>query len=371
MRVNRAAVVVAAACCATGMLSACGRSAGNSTNTSENINPLKGLVTTTRAGTKPVQNATWAVYRDVNSLDPIFAFDYPENTAVSLLCESLLRQSPTGAVGPGLATVATPSPTRLVLTLRQGVKFWDGNAVTPADVVYSLKRAASTKLGGFYTQVFTRVKSITATGSRQVAIALKQPDYWLQGELASMPGVVIEKKFAEAQGKKYGTPGGSIMCTGAYQFKSFTAGVGVTATADSQYWNTNTRPLVKQILIKGVPDISSFTSGLQTGAVDGAYTYALATLNQLRNNKNVTVVQGPGWLTDAFIVSSTKGVLGDVRVRRALSMALDRRGIINSVYKGAALMPRWISNPGTFGYGRAVFNSAYNKAPVLKQDITA
>jgi peptide/nickel transport system substrate-binding protein len=66
-----------------------------------------------------------------------------------------------------------------------------------------------------------------------------------------------------------------------------------------------------------------------------------------------------------------KGVLGDVRVRRALSMALDRHGILNSVYKGAALMPRWISNPGTFGYGRSVFNAAYSKAPVLKQDIAA
>ena len=84
-------------------------------------NPLKGLVTTTAPGSKHVSSVTWAVYRDVNSLDPIFAFDYPENTAVSLLCESLLRQAPDGAVGPGLATLATPSPTKFVLTLKPGV----------------------------------------------------------------------------------------------------------------------------------------------------------------------------------------------------------------------------------------------------------
>src|SRR6478672_10586961 len=194
---------------------ACGRSApstggGGGGSSAGNVSPTKGLVTTSPAGTKPVSSVTWAVYRDVNSLDPIFAFDYPENTAVSLLCESLLRQSPDGAVGPGLATLSTPSPTKYVLTLKSGVHFWDGNPVTPADVVYSLGRAQSSKLGGFYTQVFTRVKSITATGSNQVTITLNQPDYWLQGELASMPGIVIEQKFAEAQGKKYGTPGGSI-----------------------------------------------------------------------------------------------------------------------------------------------------------------
>jgi peptide/nickel transport system substrate-binding protein len=352
-----------------GLLAACGRSAGNNGNTTGNIDPLKGLVTTTKAGTKPVQSVTWAVYRDVNSLDPIFAFDYPENTAVSLLCESLLRQSPDGAVGPGLATVSTPSPTKFVFTLRPGVKFWDGSPVTPTDVVYSLQRAQSSKLGGFYTQVFTRVQSIQPTGSNQVTVTLKQPDYWFEGEMASMPGIIIEKNFAEAQGKKYGTPGGSIMCTGAYKFKSFSPGVGVTAVANTAYWNKSVHPLVKSILIKGVPDISAFTSGLQTGAISGAYSYALSTLNQLRGNKSVTVIQGPGWLTDAFIVSSSKGVLGDVRVRQALSLALDRKGIIDSVYKGAALQPKWISNPGSFGYGKSVFDQAYNKASYLAHDV--
>ena len=66
---------------------------------------------TTTPGTKPVSSVTWAVYSDVNSLDPIFAFDYPENTAVSLMCESLLKQAPDGSIGPGLATMSNPSPT--------------------------------------------------------------------------------------------------------------------------------------------------------------------------------------------------------------------------------------------------------------------
>src|SRR5215471_18690402 len=101
-------------------------------------------------------------------------------------------------------------------------------AATPADVVYSLDRNTSPALGGFYGLVFNRVASIAATGSRQVTITLKQPDYWLPGELSSMAGVVIEKAFAVKEGKRYGTPSGSIMCTGAYELKSFVPGVGVT-----------------------------------------------------------------------------------------------------------------------------------------------
>ena len=97
------------------------------------------------------------------------------------------------------------------------------------------------------------MKSIAATGSDQVTITLKQPDYWLPGELASMPGVIIEKAFAQKEGKNYGTPSGSIMCTGAYKFKSFAPGVGVTAVPNTHYWNPAVKPLVEQIMIKGVP----------------------------------------------------------------------------------------------------------------------
>ena len=364
------AVSTTVAVCAL-LAAACGRSANSAGSSAEgNISPTKGLVTGTQAGTKTVPSVTWAVYRDVNSLDPIYAFDYPENTADSLMCESLLRQAPDGSLQSGLASVANPSPTTMVFTLRPGVKFWDGHPVTPADVVYSLDRNTDPKLGGFYSLVFNRVKSIAATGSNQVTITLKQPDYWLQGELASMPGIIIEKAFAQKQGKNYGTPAGSIMCTGAYMFKSWNPGVGVIAVRNPHYWNPSVHPLVDQITIKGAPDISSFTSGMLTGAIQGDYAFGLPTLDQLKNSSTVKVYQGPGWSTDAFIVSSFKGVLGSLKVRQALSLALNRQGIINSVYKGAALMPRWLSNPGTFGYGESVFTAAYDSSPVLTQNLT-
>src|SRR6266567_150583 len=368
-RRNRWAVAVAAAATLALVSSACGRSAGNPA--SGNVSATKGLVTTTPAGTKAVSSVTWAVYRDVNSLDPIYAFDYPENTAVTLMCESLLRQAPDGSLHSGLATLSYRSPTQLVFALRPGVRFWDGHPVTPADVVYSLERNTNTKLGGFYGLVFNRVQSIQATGSSQVTITLKQPDYWLPGELASMPGIVIEKAFATTQGKKYGTPSGSIMCTGAYKLQSFTPGVGVTAVPNTNYWQPSVKPLVSSIIIKGVASDTSLTSGLTTNAIQGTFTSGgLSTLPQLEQSGAVKIYRGQGWSTDAFIVSSTKGVLGDVRVREALSMALNRQAIISNVFKGAALRPRWLSNPGVFGYGKAVFDKAYSSSPLLPYDIT-
>ena len=80
---------------------------------------------------------------------------------------------------------------------------------------------------------------------------------------------------------------------------------------------------------------------------------------------------GSGWNTDAFIDRRTStGPLGDVRVRQALSLALDRRGIIDTVYKGAATLPRTISPPGTFGYGQSVFETADDALPEMTQNLT-
>jgi len=359
---NRWIVVTVTAACAVAA-AACSRAAP------EAVSPVSGLAAITPPGVRPVSSVVWATNRDVISLDPIFGLGYPEYTAESLMCESLLRQAPDGSLEPGLATVSNPSPTRLVLTLRPGVRFWDGHSVTSADVVYSLDRNTNQTLGGSYGWVFNRVASITATSQDQVAITLKQPDYWLENELSSAPGIVIEKSFAEKQGKNYGTPAGSIMCTGAYMLKSWTPGVGVVAVRNPHYWNPSVHPLVGQITIKGVPSIASLTAGLLTGAIQGDYGVGVPTLNQLRHSGTVRVYLGPGWSSDVFVVTSLKGVLGDVRVRRALSLALNRQGIINSVYQGAAQLPRWLSNPGTFGYGTPVFAGAYNSSPVLTQNI--
>jgi ABC-type transport system substrate-binding protein len=105
-----ALVAVAALCMG---VPACGRSVSTAQGQGSGIvSPTKGLVATTPAGSKPVQSVVWAVYRDVNSLDPIFAFDYPENTADSLMCESLLLQAPGGDPAALLSTVVLPDGTQ-------------------------------------------------------------------------------------------------------------------------------------------------------------------------------------------------------------------------------------------------------------------
>ena len=368
-RQRTASFAVAGALALTLLASACGRSLSSANSAAGNISPTANLVSTTPAGAKPVSQAVWAVYRDVNSLDPAFAFDYPENTAISLMCESLLLQRADGAIEPGLASISAPNQKTFVFTVNPKARFWDGHLVTPADVVYSLDRQLNPGLGGFYGQVFSRVKAIEQTGQDQVTITLNQPDYWLEGELSSMAGVIIEKAYAQKEGKNYGTSAGGIMCTGPYQLKSWSPSAGVVAAANPHYWR-GTTPLVQQITLSGVPDNNDLTAGLETGAIQGTYASGgIPTLDQLRRSSAVKVYQGPGWATDAMIISAAGGPLANVKVRQALSLAVNRQSIINAVYKGAALMPKWLTNPGAFGYGSAVFDRAYRASPALTQNL--
>jgi peptide/nickel transport system substrate-binding protein len=112
------------------------------------------------------------------------------------------------------------------------------------------------------------------------------------------------------------------------------------------------------------------TSGLLTGGVDGSYVQGLSTIDQLRAAKDkVTVSAGPSFASDAIVLSNLKGALGDVRVRQALSLAIDRKAYIQNVYHGDAQLPRTLANPGTWGYGKDVFQADWDKLPDPAQNI--
>lgn len=363
----------AAAALAALAVSGCGKAApstatGSATNAAAPTSTTQ-LPATTPAGTGEVGKITWATYREVGTLDPIQAFDYPENTVVTALCDALIKQQPDGTLAPGLSALPEhPDDTTTVFKLQDGVTFSDGKPVTAADVAYSLNRAADPKAGGFYPAVFARVKSITATDDTTVTIKLKQPDFWLDGELSQMAGVVYEKAYAESKGKAFGTPSGGIVCAGPYKVGTWKAGAQLSVVKNDNYWG-EAKPKVGEIDFKGVPDESSLTTGLITGGIDGSYPQALGALDQLKSNPKVTVTEGPSFATDAFVISSLKGALGDVRVRQALSLAIDRKAYIQTVYKGGAQLPRTLANPGSWGYSRETFEADWEKLPEPAQDI--
>lgn len=318
----------------------------------------------TPAPTGEAESAVWAVYRETSTIDPIYVFDYPDNAAMAIACESLLRQQPDLTIAPGLATsVEYTDDNTLLITLRDGVTFWDGTPLTAADVVYSLERQRDPNLGGFYGAVFANVDTITATGDLEVTITTTKRDNQIIGELSGPVGAIVQQAFTEEQGANFATAAGGVMCTGPYQLDSWVVGEGLTFVRNDNYWDDSLPMQLKSVTIKGVSDEAVATSGYLTGEIDGGYPITISTLDQLRESDAVNVYEGPGYGISAFIVSNFDGALKDKRVRQALSMALDRQGLVDALYKGAGYPARAPAVPGTWGFEQQTFVDAWNALP--------
>jgi peptide/nickel transport system substrate-binding protein len=251
-----------------------------------------------------------------------------------------------------------------VITLRDGVTFWDGSPLTTDDVVYGLQRQQDPANGGFYSSVFANVTGIEASGPNEVTITTTAQDMLLYGELSGPVGAVIQKAYVESlEPGTFGTAGGGVMCTGPYELTDWSVGEGLTFSRYDGYWDTSLPLQLKSITIKGVSDEAVLTSGLLTGEISGGYPLILSTLDQLRESDAVNVFEGPSYGISAFIVSSFEGPLGDQRVRQALSMAIDRQGLVDALYQGAAFPARALGNPGTWGYSPDTFVEAWNDLP--------
>ncbi|MFJ9953123.1 ABC transporter substrate-binding protein [Kitasatospora sp. NPDC091207] len=289
------------------------------------------------AGTPPAQGGldsfTWAVYAEPPTLDYISAFDYPQNTVLSNVCESLMRWTPQLTLAPGLAEKATsPDPTTWVYDLRPNVRFHDGNVMTADDVVYSLGRQMNPDNAAAWAQQFQNVSTVTKTGPLQVTVKLTQPDSQFNQYMATAAGVVASKAGIEAAGKDYGT-GGGLACTGPFELGTWTKGQSIELQRFDGYWGTRAKSA--KAVFRFLTDPSARVNALLSGEADGGYLIPTESYERLRTGGSGTLYFGEGLSTVNVNVTSMQGVLGDVRVREALSLALDRSGFVRTGLGGA------------------------------------
>ncbi|GAB3200169.1 ABC transporter substrate-binding protein [Nocardioides hungaricus] len=358
---------VAVAAAAALALSACssGREPGSLPDANADLQD------TTPKATADYGSITWANYRAPTTLDPLQAEDQPENAVVNALCEGLLMQEPDGKIAPWLAeSVDYTTPTTITVKLRDGVTFWDGTPMTAQDVAYSLDRARDVKTGSYYAARLTSISSVEVAGDNQVDIRLSQPDYWIEGLLANMPGIVVQKALAERVGKAYGTKAENVMCTGPYQVASWKAGGDVTIARNDSYWDEANRAKVSQITFTAVPSDSDLTAGLTSGDINGTFIPVLSTYEQLKGTDSVTVTTGWSPNLDVLPILGLDGVLGDVRVRRALSLAIDRQAYLGVAYPGGqASIPRTSTNSSTWRMDSGAFESVLGDVGPMTQDL--
>lgn len=362
--------LVALPCAAVALLAACGNPPASPSEAKQNVR----LVDSTPPAAGPLAQATWFMAKEPSTLDlDNDGAGANSDLILSNVCERLVQLQPDLTIKPGLAEkYEWTGPNTLTFTIRSGVTFHSGATLTADDVVWSLQRHAAD--GANESDEFTGVTSIAKTAQNQVTVTLKQPDAVFLQAMAGDGGVVLERKAVESQGDAYGTPRGKDACSGPFSLQAWNSGQNIVLTKFDKYWDTNRAAKTSKITFRWADD-DALVNSLVTGAGDGTYLENISSATRLATGGTTTVSQGPDTRVWSLMVTE-RGALTDVRLRKALSLAINREGVSQAALAGFGAPAKEPVGPGAWGYEAKTFQDAYDKlggspATPSEQDIEA
>lgn len=330
------------------------------------------ITTALPAATGQADTVVWGLTNEPASLDPIKPSDFPPQQVLANACESLLKLTPDMTIVPNLAVSwENPEPTQWVYQLRPGVKFHGGAEMTAEDVVYSLNRSADYDLGSMVAGAYDVVESIRATGPLEVTVTLKSPDVTFHQEMATNTGRIVSKATTESQGQNVGTPGALPDCTGPFTVSDWTAGEKILLEKFDGYWDPEGSAKTDQLEFVFVRDAAARVNGMLSGEIQGMWQVPSAGFTKLAQSPSGNVFFGE--TSGGFIgmVTSLDGGLKDTRVRQALSMAVDRAGIVKAAAGGAASPLYTVASSGSWGYAKEQFAAAAQEIADMPRSIEA
>ncbi len=266
-----------------------------------------------------------------------------------LAYQSLIYRTSDGKAHPGLATSWGYSKDRLSFTLqlRKGVKFSDGSPLTADAVVAWLKYY---KASGTFSANLANVSDISATGPLEVTLKLSTLDpllpYYLDNEgetgfIASLAGTNNPSQLAT---KSLGA--GPYV----YDAADSVTNSSYVYTKNPNYYDKSAAKY-KKVVIKIIGDDNSTLAALRSGQVDvaqgSATTVAAAKAAGLKVSSAEAAFVGV-YILD--VAGKTNPAFADVRVRQALNLAINRKAIVQTVYRGYGAPTVQITPKGQDGY---------------------
>lgn len=269
--------------------------------------------------------------------DPL-AYSVGQRQFFEALYDSLFVMSADGGVEPGLATTYryNAKSTKLTLTLREGVRFTDGSTLTAQLVKKNLDRRSDRALvlyGAFARGGAAEIRSVKAPDPRTVVIRFATPQAGAHLQLGGQPGMIVGKRGIADPGTLAATPDGSGPYT--LQADKTLKGSSYALTRNPRYWNTRVHPY-DSVVFTPIHDPQARANALVSGQVDlaplaGAHVPYVTSQGMREAKVGGTVM--------AMLVfdklGKTSKPFGDVRVRQALQVAVDRRSLVDRLHKGS------------------------------------
>jgi peptide/nickel transport system substrate-binding protein len=268
---------------------------------------------------------------DPGDLTPSKKAQFPPSLIYDQIYDTLLRFGPNG-LEPGLATKYEIAPDKLSVTfsLRHGVMFHHGREFEAKDVVFTLNRILDPKFNSPWAGQLSSIEKVEALDKYTVKISLKQPFAPILSILATAwYTAIVPYDFAGSNNLNEKASG-----TGPFTLVEYVPNDHVLLKANPNYWEKG-YPCIDSIRYNIVPEQQAQISAFRQGNAD---------LVAINDPKFIALLQGkPGSKTvppagpvneSGLAINTAEGPTSDIRVRRALSVGMDRKGVIDTVLFG-------------------------------------
>ncbi len=326
------------------------------------------MATTTVAAS--AETLRWARAGDALTLDPHAQNEGPTSALAHQIMETLVMRDHEGALVPSLATEWNPSesnPNIWIFKLREGVTYHDGSAFTAEDVVFSLNRAMTTESD--YKELLASVKEVRADGDYTIEIETNGPNPIMPNNLTNM--FIMDKTWAEANNavKVQDYEGGedtfaakNANGTGAYKLVSREPDVKTVLAANENYWGKAEFPLeVSEIIYTPIQNPATRVAALLSGEVDFIQDVPVQDLARVNDTAGLEVRTAPQNRVIFFGMNmgdedlkndnvDGKNPFADVRVRKAMNLAINRDAIKQVVMRGQSEPAGMIAPPFVNGW---------------------
>ncbi len=246
--------------------------------------------------------------------------------------------------------------------LRQGITFHDGTPFTSAAVKKTFDRILDPKTASPRATVFGKVKEVKTVNDYTVQMILTEPFAPLLSILASHEGSIFSPKAIDQYGKDLSKhPVG----TGPFSFQSWKPGQEITLVKNKNYWGD--KPKIDQVVFRVVPEDTTRISMVETGEAHIAEQLPVTAIEQIESSDKMSVYRSEALGTEYIGFNVKKKPFDDVRVRRAISHAIETEAIIKGVYNNVGTKANSPLGPKVFGYSPEVKTYPYdlNKAREL------
>jgi peptide/nickel transport system substrate-binding protein len=329
---------------ALAVLAACG-SSGSSSSGSASGAPVHG------------GNLVIARTADSQSMNNTTVFDNESIWVFEQIFQTLYTVTPNGkGVTPELATSYKVSADKktYTFTLRKGVKFSNGKAMTSADVKFSIDQARAASQGWGY--IDTAIKSVSAPSPGTVVINLKYPWAPLLADLSLFSNGIVPANYGgETETQFYTHPIG----TGPFKWDYWHKGSALKLVRNTHYWQPG-KPYLDSVTWTDTPSDNTRELQLKGGQAQVDEFPAWSTVASLKSTPNVVMHLFPSTRTDYLGLNETAKPLQDVHVRRAISLAINRAALVKAVLFGNGQPANSLFPPQVPYYQAATKGLQYN-----------